>query len=51
MWKILWAQIREEIYDSLISRRLICKEHKKCHKGSRGTENLLYIDQHNLKDN
>ena len=47
MWKILTAQIREEIYNSLTSCRLFPEEQKQCRKGSRGTE-LLYIDQHIL---
>ena len=37
MWKILTAQIREEIYYSLISRGLFPNEQKGCRKGSRGT--------------
>ena len=46
MWKILTAQIREEIYYSLISHELFPEEQKGCHKGTRGTGELLYIDQH-----
>ena len=46
MWKILTAQKREEIYYSLISLRLFPDEQKGCRKGSRGTAELLYIDQH-----
>ena len=38
MWKILIAQIREEIYYSLISRGVFPNEQKGCCKGSRGTE-------------
>ena len=45
MWKILIAQIREEIYYSLTSRGLFPEEQKGCRKGSRGTAELLYIDQ------
>ena len=45
MWKILTAQIREEIYYSLTSRRLFPGEQKGCCKGSRGRAELLYIDQ------
>ena len=48
MWKISIAQIREEIYYSLISRGLFPEEQKGCCKGSRGTAELLYIDQHIL---
>ena len=51
MWKIFTAQIREEIYYSLTSRRLFPEEQKGCRKGSRGTAELLYIDQHILNGN
>ena len=50
MWKILTAQIREEIYYSLISRGLFPNEQKGCRKGSRGTAELLYIDEHVLNE-
>ena len=50
MWKILTAQIREEIYYSLTSRGLFPEEQKLCRKGSRGTAELLYIDQHILSE-
>ena len=46
MWKILMAQTREKIFNSLISRRLFPEEQKGCCKRTRGTEKLLYIDQH-----
>ena len=46
MWKILTAQIREKIYNSLIRRGLFPEEQKGCHKGIRGTGELLDIDQH-----
>ena len=45
MWKILTAEIREEIYYSLTSRDLFPDEQKGYCKGSRGTAELLYIDQ------
>ena len=48
MWEILMAQIREEIYNLLTSCGLFPKEQKVCHKGSRGTGELFYIDQHIL---
>ena len=48
MRKILTAQIREEIYFSLISSGLFPEEQKGCHKESKGTGELLYIDQHIL---
>ena len=50
MWKILTAQIREEIYDSLTSHGLFPEEQKGCCKGSRGTGELLCTDQHILND-
>ena len=43
MWKILTAQIREEIYYSLISYGLFPKQQKGCCKEIRGTRELLYI--------
>ena len=49
MWNILTAQIREETYDSLISRRLLPVEKKECRKLTRGTGELLYIDKQILK--
>ena len=50
MWKILTAHVREEIYYSLTSRRLFPDEQKGCHKGSRGTAELLYIDPNILNE-
>ena len=50
MWKILTAQVREEIYYSLTSRGLFPEEQKRCCKRSRGTAELLYIDQHILNE-
>ena len=45
------VEIREEIYYSLTSSRLFREEQKGCCKGSRGTGELLYIDQHILDEN
>ena len=50
MWKILTVQIREKIYDSLTSRRLFPDEQKGCRKRSKGTTELLYVDQHTLNE-
>ena len=50
MWKILTAQIRKKIYYSLTSHGLFTGEQKGCRKGSRGTAELLYIDQHILNE-
>ena len=40
-WKILMAQIKEEIYDSLTSHRFSPEERKGWHKWTRGTGELL----------
>ena len=50
MWKILTAQIREEIYYSLTRCGLFPEEQKGCHKGSKSTAELLYINQHILNE-
>ena len=50
MRKILTEQVREEIYFSLTSHGLFPEEPKGCHKGSRSTGELLYINQHILND-
>ena len=41
MWKILTAQVREEIYYLLIICGLFLEEQKRCHKGTRRTGYLL----------
>ena len=45
MWKILTSQIREKIYYSLTRQGFFPDKQKGCRKGSRGTAELLYIDQ------
>ena len=50
MWKIFTAKIRKAIYYSLISHGLFPDERKGCRKGSRGTAELLYIDQNILNE-
>ena len=50
MWKILTAQIREEIFCSLTSRRLFPDKQIGYCKGSRGTADLLYIDKNILNE-
>ena len=50
IWKILIAQIKEEIYYSLTSHGLFPNDQKVCCKGSRGTAELLYIDHHILNE-
>ena len=50
MWKILTAQIREEIYYLLTSHGLFPGEQKGYRKGFRGSALLLYIDQYILNE-
>ena len=50
MWQILTEQIKEEIYCLLVIRELFPEEQNRCRKGTRGTAELLYIDQHIPKD-
>ena len=49
-WNILTAQIEEEIYYSLTCHGLFLEEQKGCCKGSRGTGELLYMDQYILNE-
>ena len=49
MWKKLTAQVKEELYYSIISRRKFPGEQKGCCKGFRSTAELIYIEQHVLK--
>ncbi len=46
MWKILMAQKREDIYDSLKNRKLFPEEGKGCCKGYGGIGELPYTNQH-----
>ena len=50
MWKILTAQMWEDIYNSLISPGLFTEERKRCLKGNRRAKDLLYIDKYILED-
>ena len=50
MWKILTAQISENIYYSLLSHGLYPEELKGCCKGSWVRAELLNIDKHILND-
>ena len=46
--EILTAQIREEIYYSLISHRIFTDEQKGCRMRTSGTGKLLYVDKYIL---
>ena len=50
MWKILTAQIREKIYNSLINHAIFPEEQKGWSKRTRSTKELLYIDQDILNE-
>ena len=49
LWKIVTVQIKE-MYHSLVNRELFLGEQKKYHKGTRGTENILYIEKYIFKE-
>ena len=49
-WKILIAQIRKENYYSFVCHGLFLEAQKGCPNRRRGTNVLLYIDQHILKE-
>ena len=50
MWNILTTQIKGEIYLSLVSGGLFPEKQRGCYRGTRGTGDLLYIDQHIFKN-
>ena len=45
MWKLLTGVIADQIYARLDQQKLLPEEQKGCRKGSRGTNDLLYIDR------
>ena len=45
LWKLLIGVILDQIYAHLDQEKLLSEEQKGCRKGSRGTDNLLYIFQ------
>ena len=50
MWKLLTGVIADQIYAHLDPEKLLPEEQKGCRKGSRGTNNLLYIDRAVIKE-
>ena len=44
MWKLLTGVIAQQINPHLDQEKLLPEEQKECRKGSRGTNDLLYID-------
>ena len=50
MWKLLRGVIADQIYSHLEHQKLLLKEQKDWGKGSRETNNLLYIDRPVIKE-
>ena len=50
MWKLLTGVIAGQIYVHLDQEKLLPEEQKGCRKGSRGTNDLLYIDRAVIKE-
>ena len=50
MWKLLTGVIADQIYTHLDQEKLLPEEQKGCRKGSRGTNDLLYIDWATIKE-
>ena len=50
MWKLLAGVIANQIYAHLDQEKLLAEEQKGCRKGSRGTNDLLYIDRALIKE-
>ena len=50
MWKLLAGVIAYQIYAHLDQEKLLPEEQKGCMKGSRGTNDLLYIDRAVIKE-
>ena len=50
MWKLLTGVIADQIYAHLDREKSFPEEQKRCSKGSRGTNGLLYIDRAVIKE-
>ena len=50
MWKLLTGVIADQIYAHLDQEKLLREKQKGCRKGSRGTNDLLYIDRAVIKE-
>ena len=50
MWKLVSGVIADQIYAHLDQEKLLPEEQKECRKGSRGSNNLLYIDKALIKE-
>ena len=50
MWKLLTGVIADQINPRLDQEKLLQQEQEECRKGSRGTNDLLYIDRAVMKE-
>ena len=50
MWKLLTGEIADQIYAHSVQEKLLPEEQKRYRKGSRGTNDLLYIDRALIKE-
>ena len=50
MWNLLTGVIADQIYAHLDREKLLPEDQKECRKGSRGTNDLLYIDRAVIKE-
>ena len=50
IWKLLTGVIADQIYAHLDQEKLLPEEQKRCRKGSRGSNDLLYIDRAVIKE-
>ena len=50
MWKLMTGVIADQIYAHLDQEKLLPEEQKRCRKGSRGHDDLLYIDTAVIKE-
>ena len=50
MWKLLTSVIADQIYAHLDQEKLLPEDQKGCRKGSRGTNDLLYVDRGVIKE-
>ena len=49
MWNLLTGVIADQIYPHLDQEKLLAEEQKGYQRGSRGTNDLLYIDRAAIK--
>ena len=50
MWKLLTGEIADQVYAHLHQENLLPEEQKGFRKGSRGTNDLLYLDRVVIKE-